>query len=671
MAFTDFMERNFSGPASRKAQREEIGMRKKALDAELVMKGYDPSTLQVRPGSAADVERAQNEQTMQMFNALQGKLAAQETDQALLDFSETGDAGYLQGALDKNPYLKQAWNARGVQNIANLDWQNDAKLLARAGFNPAEYDTPAKQDLLRKNVYKFYDGTDWKVGLLNNVVRDTGAMTRLGNKRGQIMMDNFQNFRDFMAGPKSSPWTAEGHKYEHEINSAAEATGVPANLIAAMIQQESSGDPNAVSPKGAQGLMQLMPGTAKELGVTDVNHPGDNIMAGARYMAQQLKKYNGDTRLALAAYNAGPGNVDKYNGIPPFSETQSYVSRILGNYANAESYYNAGVEAVQEGMQLGARPEVNSPDFSGMADRQSRNADNRIATIQNFMRGNANAAKGTTNEIADMEAANNAVNAQASLISARASAEKAKDTSTATQKDLAAAENETNAMLDNFGGEEAFFATDFSDPKNFNAAWKYVSKIQKLEGTQLSTEEKKKIGDVRRLISLAGTASELSEDATGFLDTKWSGLKKYVSDNSTDLEAKAAMASFRNSLRHALFGSALTEGEIAAFNEAYGTNNQKLGPVLRQFKVALDQVKSDIDNASNLNNPFVMKVLVGADQTKLQDIQDALQQRIDYLEGRTSGAKDVPNAKPQSRPVANTLAPNNRKPIDDIFGGAQ
>lgn len=655
MAFSDFMERNFSGPANRKAQREEMGLRKRMADAELVMKGYDPNTLQVRPGSAADVERAQNEQFMQMANALQGKLAAQETDQALLDFSETGDASFLQGAMDKNPYLKQAWAARGVQNVSNLDWQNDAKLLARAGFSPAEYDTPAKQDLLRRNVYKFYDGTDWNVGLLNNVVRETGAMTRLGSKRGAPLQQNFQDFRDFMAGPRSSAWTAEGHKYEHEIMSAAEATGVPANLIAAMIQQESSGDPNAVSPKGAAGLMQLMPGTAKELGVTDVNHPGDNIMAGARYMAQQLQKYGGDTRLALAAYNAGPGNVDKYNGVPPFAETQNYVSRILSNYANGESYYNAGADAVAEGAALGPQSEVSSPDFSGMAARQSRNADNRIATIQNFIRGNANAARGTTNENVDMDAA-------AGVISSQAALEKARDNKTSTQKDLDAAESETNALVERFGGEEAFFATDFADTKNFNDAYRYVTKIMKLEGTQLSDGEKKNIGDIRRMLSLAQTAGGINEDSTGLVDNYLSGLHKYVSDNSTNVEAKAAMAAFKNTLRNALYGATLTDGEIKMFNDAYGTNSQKLGPVLAQFKVALSEVKANIDNVTATNNPFAMKVLIGADQERLLNIQNALQQRIDYLEGRSGSAKDVPGASAQ-RPA--------RRNIEEIFGGAQ
>ena len=652
----DWMERNFDGPARRKAARDELQLRKTAMDAELRMKGYDPETMNVIPGSDADVKQAQNQQVLQMANALQGKLAAQDTDQAILDYSQTGDASYLQGALDKNPAIKQAWNARGVQQVGNLDWQNDTQLLGRAGFSPSEYDTAEKQDILKKNVYKFYDGKEWKVGLLNTMVAETGAVTRLGNNRAQPIMDNFQNFRNFMAGPRSSANTAEGHKYESDIMAAAEETGVPPNLIAAMMNQESAGNPNAVSPKGASGLMQLMPATAKELGVTDINNPRQNIMAGARYMKQQLEKYNGDTRLALAAYNAGPGAVDKYNGIPPFAETQNYVTRIMDNYAAGESYYNAGAAAVKEGQQMGNRPSVSSPDIQGENMRGNRNADNTIATIQNFIRGNANAAKGTTNEMADMAVRSDAVKAAAALKQA------GNEGTTAPQKDLYAAEQHTKNMLADFGGEEEFFKTDFSDPKNYNKAWQNVVKINKLEGTTLTQEDKKNITDMRALIGLSDPASKLTSGQTGIVDSYLSNVEKYISDSGKGVEKKAAMAAFRNTLRNALFGSALTDGEIAAFNEAFGTNSQKLGPVLEQFKVALAQVKTKLDSTAQLGNPYTMKVMLGADQERMLKIQDSLQQRIDYIEGKYKPDSSAPPAPGQ------TAKNENRPSLDAIFG---
>src|SRR5262249_23875533 len=103
-------------------------------------------------------------------------------------------------------------------------------------------------------------------------------------------------------------------------------------LIESVIHAESSFNPNAVSPKGAQGLMQLMPGTAAELGVNNAFDPRSNVEGGTRYLQQLLIQYNNDLAKALAAYNAGPHRVQQYNGIPPYRETQNYVSKIITDF---------------------------------------------------------------------------------------------------------------------------------------------------------------------------------------------------------------------------------------------------------------------------------------------------------------------------------------------------
>lgn len=122
------------------------------------------------------------------------------------------------------------------------------------------------------------------------------------------------------------------YSYEDIINIAAKEFNVPVNLIKSVIMMESSFDPNAVSYCGATGLMQLMPEAAAEVGVTDAYDPVQNIMGGTKLLARFLKKYDGNTDLALAAYNGGPGNVSKYGGVPPFCE--DYVARIKGFMSN-------------------------------------------------------------------------------------------------------------------------------------------------------------------------------------------------------------------------------------------------------------------------------------------------------------------------------------------------
>ena len=117
-------------------------------------------------------------------------------------------------------------------------------------------------------------------------------------------------------------------EYTTPISIAAKANGIDPALIRAVIHAESGFNPNARSPKGAMGLMQLMPGTASDMGVSDPGAALQNIEGGVKYLALLLDQYHGDVTLATAAYNAGPANVDKYRGVPPFAETQTYVKRV-------------------------------------------------------------------------------------------------------------------------------------------------------------------------------------------------------------------------------------------------------------------------------------------------------------------------------------------------------
>jgi soluble lytic murein transglycosylase-like protein len=134
--------------------------------------------------------------------------------------------------------------------------------------------------------------------------------------------------------PGSAPRRTAGggtttSQFDDLIRAAAAREGVDPTLVKAVVQAESGFDPRAVSGAGAKGLMQLMDGTARSLGVTNSLDPVQNVVGGTKYLKQLISRYGGDVSRALAAYNAGPGAVDAYGGVPPYAETRNYVQRVL------------------------------------------------------------------------------------------------------------------------------------------------------------------------------------------------------------------------------------------------------------------------------------------------------------------------------------------------------
>ncbi|WP_306533880.1 lytic transglycosylase domain-containing protein [Geobacter sp.] len=160
------------------------------------------------------------------------------------------------------------------------------------------------------------------------VVHFTDAPT---DKRFKIFMRDIKKDRKLRTTFKLGNIARNSGEFDPIINQCALEFGVDKSLVKAVIHAESGYNPNAVSPKGASGLMQLMPKTAKDLKVANAFDPRDNIRGGVRYLRFLLDTFRGDESLALAAYNAGLSRVAQYNGVPPYQETRTYVDRVL-NY---------------------------------------------------------------------------------------------------------------------------------------------------------------------------------------------------------------------------------------------------------------------------------------------------------------------------------------------------
>lgn len=178
-------------------------------------------------------------------------------------------------------------------------------------------------------------------------LRDSNGSTLLTNKKSRYNHlqvekktyypdSNIHSYSNWGSSEASvlPSYSRNKNAYDSIIRQASQTYGVSEGLIKAVMHTESGFNVQARSPVGAQGLMQLMPATARRFNVSNAYDPQQNIMAGAKYLAWLLKRFNGNTTLALAGYNAGEGNVAKYKGVPPFRETQDYVRRVSSRYQN-------------------------------------------------------------------------------------------------------------------------------------------------------------------------------------------------------------------------------------------------------------------------------------------------------------------------------------------------
>ena len=227
---------------------------------------------------------------------------------------------------------------------------------------------------------------------------------------------------------------------------------------------------------------------------------------------------------------------------------------------------------------------------------------------------------------------------------------------TGKQKDMQAADDAKAALDAQFGG--SFLSADLSDPKIRSKAEPFVRRIEQFSGAEMDTTQKKRVAEIRQLITLGKSGSELTSAETGPLDSLLRDGRKYISDNIEGTDATAAYQAYRNLVRNALFGASLTNNEQAEFDKAFGTLKEQAGPVLAKLRTQMQMLQDELGAIYDSGDEYVMKYRLGMDSDRLVQVMNALDQRLEMFDNQAPEGTEVivPTQAPKKLSKEESLA---------------
>lgn len=564
----------------RRLQQQKLEQQNTQTALKLAQAGYAQSDSGVEQieGGKADIDQQQRTLLSKRLANTEKSLALADSDGALFNFTDSGDADDIQRALNNNEGLRNIWASQGVQGVSNIDWDRDSALLSRSGIPAEMYSSPENRAELNKEYFKIFDGKNYSVGSAEEMMKQTGVLQRVSSAKQGILIDHFAKARQ----------RKYADIFNSKLDSIVEAKGISRGDAVDLLVKGKKGD---------KGNRVVSAWREKTQAIADAN----NITFSEQVLKDEKKVKLTTKQKDFVARAERAGLTEEA------LEARDREDLLRG-------------EKTSESKDRAKRAELAGITESALYEREREEKQLReTPRLERAIKYEAGERGLSEQEILDER---QELREQRVIPAALREAEGVKAY--------------TEKLYQSFGGENEFYSTDFSDPKNFRKASTLVHNIEKVGDVKLSSADAKDFKSISEMITLSKSIGGLEAATTGVYDNLMHEFKQYFSDNVKGVDATSSHQAFKNVLGHALFGSAFTQTEKENLDKAFGSLDQQLGPVLTKFKVAINQVRSKLTAIQRLNHPVVTKYRLGVSSDDLSNIVSGLDQRLEYIDLQTN-----------------------------------